>query len=115
MPAVLLRTGRGRDQERLPAAAGLPPFQIFDTLADALDLQDIYVSTGSACHARKDRKNRVSHVLTAQGLTEEQSRSAVRFSLGSDVTAEDIDRVVSATCAAVDRLRRTAGRQAVLQ
>ena len=83
--------------------------------ADALDLQDIYVSTGSACHARKDRKNRVSHVLTAQGLTEEQSRSAVRFSLGSDVTAEDIDRVVSATCAAVDRLRRTAGRQAVLQ
>ncbi|MCB0930542.1 MAG: cysteine desulfurase [Mycobacterium sp.] len=86
-----------------------------DTLADALDLQDIYVSTGSACHARKDRKNRVSHVLTAQGLTEEQSRSAVRFSLGSDVTAEDIDRVVSATCAAVDRLRRTAGRQAVLQ
>lgn len=33
---VLLRTGRGGDQERLPAAAKLPPFLIFDTLADAL-------------------------------------------------------------------------------
>lgn len=33
---VLLRTGRGGDQERLPAAAELPPFLIFDTLADAL-------------------------------------------------------------------------------
>jgi len=36
LPAILLRTGRGRDQERLPAADSLPPFQIFDTLADAL-------------------------------------------------------------------------------
>jgi len=35
--AVLLRTGRGRDQERLPAAAGLPPYLTFDTLADALN------------------------------------------------------------------------------
>lgn len=34
--SALLRTGRGRDQERLPAAAGLPPFPVFDTLADAL-------------------------------------------------------------------------------
>lgn len=34
--AVLLRTGRGRVQERLPAAAALPPFLIYDTLADAL-------------------------------------------------------------------------------
>lgn len=34
--AILLRTGRGRDQEQLPAAAGLPPFIVFDTLADAL-------------------------------------------------------------------------------
>ncbi len=34
--SILLRTGRGRDQERLPAADGLPPFPVFDTLADAL-------------------------------------------------------------------------------
>lgn len=34
--AILLRTGRGRDQEQLPAAADLPPFRVYDTLADAL-------------------------------------------------------------------------------
>ncbi len=34
--SILLRTGRGRDQERLPAAADLPPFPIFVSLADAL-------------------------------------------------------------------------------
>ena len=83
-----------------------------DTLADALDLQDIYVATGSACHAGKDT---VSHVLTAQGLSEAQARSAVRFSLGSAVSPEDIDHVVSVTAQAVERLRRTAGRSAVLR
>jgi D-glycero-D-manno-heptose 1,7-bisphosphate phosphatase len=35
--AILLRTGRGGDQERLPAAGNLPPFVVYDTLADALD------------------------------------------------------------------------------
>jgi D-glycero-D-manno-heptose 1,7-bisphosphate phosphatase len=35
--SILLRTGRGRDQEQLPAAAELQPFPIFDTLADALE------------------------------------------------------------------------------
>lgn len=34
--SVLLRTGRGRTQENLPAAAELPPFLVFDSLADAL-------------------------------------------------------------------------------
>ena len=43
-----------------------------DALADALDIRGIYVSAGSACHAGEDT---VSHVLTAQGLTEEQARS----------------------------------------
>lgn len=34
--AILLRTGRGREQEILPAAGCLPPFPVFNTLADAL-------------------------------------------------------------------------------
>jgi D-glycero-D-manno-heptose 1,7-bisphosphate phosphatase len=34
---VLLRTGRGRDQERLPEAAGLPPFEVYDSLLEVLD------------------------------------------------------------------------------
>lgn len=77
-----------------------------DTLADVLDLHGICVSTGSACHAGHDT---VSHVLTAQGLTEAACRSSVRFSLGPEVTDEDIDRVIAVTARAVERLRRTAG------
>ena len=38
--AILLRTGRGRDQEQLPAAADLQPFSVFDTLADVLAALD---------------------------------------------------------------------------
>lgn len=34
--AALLRTGRGAWQEQSPAAVDLPPFAVFDTLADAL-------------------------------------------------------------------------------
>jgi cysteine desulfurase len=48
-----------------------------DALADALDMDGIYLSTGSACGAREDA---VSHVLTAQGLPEDEARSAVRLS-----------------------------------
>jgi D-glycero-D-manno-heptose 1,7-bisphosphate phosphatase len=35
--AILLRTGRGRDQERLPEAASLAPFAVYDDLLEALD------------------------------------------------------------------------------
>lgn len=77
-----------------------------DTLADVLDLHGIYVSTGSACHAGSET---VSHVLTAQGLTEEMARSAVRFSLGPEISDEDLDHVVLVTKQAVRTLRQMAG------
>ena len=77
-----------------------------DTLADALDLHGIYVSTGSACHAKDET---VSHVLSAQGLSEEDARSTVRFSLGPDVSDGDIDRVSSVTLKTIEGLRRAAG------
>jgi cysteine desulfurase len=77
-----------------------------DTLADVLDLHGIYVSTGSACHAGSET---VSHVLAAQGLTEESARSAVRFSLGPEVSDEDLDHVVRVTKQAVRTLRQMAG------
>ena len=77
-----------------------------DTLADALDMQGIHVSTGSACHAGEDS---VSHVLTAMGLTAQQAQSTVRFSLGPDVSDGDVERVVAVTTQAVERLRRVAG------
>lgn len=78
-----------------------------DALADVLDLHGIYVSTGSACHARDDS---VSHVLTAQGLTEDEARSSVRISFGPELSCAEINRVVQVVAEAVDRLRRMAGR-----
>ncbi len=83
-----------------------------DTLADVLDMRGIYVATGSACHAGQDA---MSHVLAAQGLTVGEARSAVRFSMGAELSSDDIDRVVAAVSAAVERLRRTAGRSLVLR
>lgn len=77
-----------------------------DTLADALDMQGVHVSTGSACHAGEDS---VSHVLSAMGLTVEEAQATVRFSLGPEVSDGDIDRVVAVTTPAVERLRRVAG------
>lgn len=83
-----------------------------DALADALDMHGIHLSTGSACGAREDA---VSHVLTAQGLTEDEARSAVRLSFGAELSHDDIDRVVAAATQAVDRLRRTAGTGVVVR
>lgn len=77
-----------------------------DAVVDALDMYGIYASTGSACHAGQDS---VSHVLTAQGLSESAARATVRFSLGPDLSIPDIDRIVAATVTTVERLRRIAG------
>lgn len=77
-----------------------------DTLADDLDMHGIYVSTGSACHAGEDS---VSHVLQAMRLTEDQARATVRFSMGPDVSPDDVERAVAVTTRAVRRLRAMAG------
>jgi cysteine desulfurase len=74
-----------------------------DALADALDLEGIAVSTGSACHAGKH-----SHVLQAMGLGPEWLHGAVRFSLGRGTTAAEVDRVLEVVPGLVARLRRGA-------
>jgi cysteine desulfurase len=74
-----------------------------DALADALALEGIAVSTGSACHAGKH-----SHVLKALGLGPEWLHGAVRFSLGRQTTVEEIHRVLAVGSRLVARLRRGA-------
>ena len=71
-----------------------------------LDLEGITVSTGSACSAADPGP---SHVLIAMGLRPEDAHASVRFSLGGDQTAADIDRIVAITPAVVARLRALAG------
>lgn len=67
-----------------------------------LDLEGVYVSAGSACAAGTMQ---ASHVLLALGLTEEDAKSSLRFSLGHGVTEEEIAFAVSGFKAAVSRSR----------
>ncbi|VFP87258.1 IscS subfamily cysteine desulfurase [Candidatus Erwinia haradaeae] len=57
-----------------------------------INLQDLAVSTGSACHS----SNIVpSHVLKEIGVSDEMARSSIRFSLGRFSTIEEIDYVIN--------------------
>ncbi len=89
--------------ERLPglATVGFPGCAA-DALLMLLDAAGIDVSTGSACSAGVSRP---SHVLLAMGVTETDARSALRFSLGHNSTADDIERLARVLPEAVDRAR----------
>ncbi len=68
-----------------------------EALVAALDLEDIAVSTGSACAAGAAEP---SHVLLAIGCDEERARDGVRFSLGWKTTPAEIESAL-AVCGAV--------------
>jgi cysteine desulfurase len=74
-----------------------------DSLLLLLDARGVEVSTGSACSAGVARP---SHVLLAMGTDEDTARSSLRFSLGHTSTAADVDALVEALPAVVDRARR---------
>jgi cysteine desulfurase len=58
-----------------------------------LDFYGIAVSAGSACNTQSDEP---SHVLSAMGLSPEQARQTVRFSLSDRTTERDVDYALSA-------------------
>jgi len=73
-----------------------------ESLVIALDLLGVESSTGAACSSGAIEP---SHVLTAIGLTRDEARSSLRFSLGRTTTAEDIEAAINIIPAAVQRLR----------
>lgn len=76
------------------------------SLAMALDLEGIAVSTGSAC---SEGNVDPSHVLLAMGRTRQEAHSSVRFSLGRFTTREEIEYAASVVVAAVNRMRKLKG------
>lgn len=58
-----------------------------------LDLQGIYVSTGSACDSINTQ---ISHVIKAINVPDDYSKGTIRVSLGRYNTTEDIDAIVIA-------------------
>jgi cysteine desulfurase len=73
-----------------------------EALLIALDLQGVAVSTGAACSSGAVEP---SHVLLATGLSHDEARSSLRFSLGRPTTAEEIDHAISVVPAVAEHLR----------
>ncbi|MGI6660533.1 MAG: cysteine desulfurase family protein [Bacillota bacterium] len=64
-----------------------------ETLLNALEQRNVFVSTGSACSSRKSKP---SPVVLALGKSEAEALSAIRFSMSPFTTAEEVDITVSA-------------------
>jgi cysteine desulfurase len=73
-----------------------------ESMVIALDLKGLAVSTGAACSSGAIEP---SHVLTAMGLRNDRARASIRFSLGKQNTAEDIDLALALVPETVARLR----------
>ena len=69
----------------------------------ALDLRGFAVSSGAACSSGAIEP---SHVLTAIGLTRDEAKSSIRFSLGLGNTVEQVDALIDAVAASAAHLRR---------
>jgi cysteine desulfurase len=81
-----------------------------EALLIALDLQGIACSTGAACSSGSTEP---SHVLLAAGLSHDDARSSLRFSLGRPTTAEEIDYAIGAISGVVERIRAISPRSSV--
>lgn len=85
----------GKEVERLPNTTyfsysdGLPS----STQVMRLDLEDIYVSSGSACSSGKVKASRA---LQAMGITGKELETAIRVSTGPETTKQDIDTFLKA-------------------
>jgi len=73
-----------------------------EALVIALDLKGLAVSTGAACSSGAIEP---SHVLTAMGLRPDRAKASIRFSLGKQNTAEDVDFALELVPKTVARLR----------
>ncbi len=74
-----------------------------EALVIALDLKGVAVSTGAACSSGAIEP---SHVLTAMGLSPDRARASIRFSLGKQNTAADVDLLLGLLPETVARLRQ---------
>jgi cysteine desulfurase len=73
-----------------------------ESMVIALDLKGLAVSTGAACSSGAIEP---SHVLLAMGLSKDQARASIRFSLGKQTTDADIDFALALVPETVARLR----------
>jgi cysteine desulfurase len=93
----------GHPRERLPGLLSIIARDTDGTsVSQALDLEGIAVATGSACTTGSPES---SHVLAAMGYPDEESRGALRMSLGRTTTAAEVDAAVVAIPRSLAMLR----------
>jgi len=101
--AVADVTVNGHPENRLPGLLNIScSFVEGESLVLGLDMDGFAVSTGSACTTGEPEP---SHVITALGVTPSLAQGSLRFSLGRDNTAEEVDRLIEVFPAIVERLR----------
>jgi cysteine desulfurase len=93
----------GHPKKRLPGHLSLIARDVDgEALILNLDLAGIAASTGSACTTGSTEP---SHVLTALGYPEEETRGSLRLTLGRTTTAAEIDQAVEVVPQTISRLR----------
>jgi len=93
----------GTDEPRLPNTSNLTFAGIeAETALLLFDKEGLCCSAGSACSSGSINP---SHVLTAMGVTRDEARASLRFSLGRTTTEADIDRALEIIPRIVAKLR----------
>jgi cysteine desulfurase len=96
-------TVNGHPEQRLPNTTNL---SFLDTTADSLlmnlDIAGIAASSGAACSSGTLKH---SHVLAAMGVEPSAAGGSVRFSLGRENTAADVEYILDVLPGIVERLR----------
>ena len=91
----------GHPTARLPHNLSLS-FAYVEGEALLMALDDVAVSSGSACSSEKKEP---SHVLRAMGLSDTQAQTSLRFGLGRFNTEQEVEHVIGRVAEAVARLR----------
>ncbi len=95
----------GSKKERIPNNINISFLGINgEDLLIKLDENEIASSTGSACSANK--KQKASHVLKAIGLSHEEVRGSIRFSIGYQNTKEEIETTITKLQEIIAEFRR---------
>jgi cysteine desulfurase len=90
-------------QHRVPNTTNIAlSFAGGESMVIALDLKGVICSTGAACSSGAIEP---SHVLTAIGLSPEEARTSLRFSLGRHTTPGEIDFALGVIPGVVAHLR----------
>lgn len=72
-----------------------------ETMLHALENQNIYLSTGSACSSKK----KGSRIINACGLSQKRSESALRASLNQEITKVELDFFIKVLKEQIDFLK----------